>query len=308
MPATATEPTTTNANQQPSAPPQSPPAPAAGTTGTPATVDFESLGVTKEQYEKLIASGAVIPKPSSLDQLPPEVQRQVDEAMRSKSQEVERQANERLYASIEKLKSDNTQIRQMFEAQEAKVREEEEAKRKAQEAERMAKATVEEKIEAMQSEFKASLDQISSTSVSKIQELETQLRVERLQNLRQSLITQAGGQILPDLIPDPSVYPNVTEEMLQEAAVHAKQVYSTHYEELKAKARAELEAEFAKQQSDAATTSTATQAGQQRGVAVPPGNAHLHGTRNVDLSGVRTAGRDELEKLKDDVLRRHGFA
>lgn len=280
--------------------PSSPTVPPAPTAKPPASAGLEDIGVTEEQLSALIERGLVSKPAESLDDLSPEVKKLVEDRLRERSQEVERAANERLYASINKLKEDNKSIQDILAETAEKTRKEEEARQQQLEEERLKKASTEEKLQILQNSYREELSKVSDSAQSKISELEKQLRVAQLTGLRKELIADAGGKIIPELVPDPAST-DVDADTLTAAARKAQEMYVSLETTLREKILAEV--------SQDTPPAPPPSPGHGRGVGIPDGTAHLAPHESpLDLSNVKNASRKELEVLKAKALARFGMA
>jgi DNA repair exonuclease SbcCD ATPase subunit len=209
-------------------------------------------------------------------------------------------AQQQLYPTVEKLKEDNEKIMQMLEATQKEKADAEAAAKAAAEAEAQKAKSIEEKLEALRADSKKAIDEVTQTYQSKLNELNSNLYVEKLASVRKDLILQNDLLDLDNLIDSPLKNPNLTVEQLQASIEVAKATKA----QLLEKAKKETEELLKKQQEQqAASTPRPTPTGFP---VVSPSITGGNATQPFDLSKIANASKAELDKVRDEILARYG--
>lgn len=256
------------------------------------TKQTDNAGLTEEQLKDLTANKApIIDKNTELNGLPEEIRKKIEDKIIAENQKSEQLLKDQFYA---KLKEQNKQIQELLERQkqeDLKIQQAEEEKKKLLESEATEKMTLGEKIKKLEEETKKTLTEQQRLADEKLNAISQQLHLERMMNLRNSLIEAAGGKeaVFEELIPTESSLSAMTADMLVEKVAVAKQKRLEAYEKLKA----------------TLPPVTAPQVAVGQGKVIDSGTGHLSSTVNIptkeDLSKL---SRDEFKKASSDYYAR----
>lgn len=277
----------------------------------PIEAQLKDLGVDRETFDKLVEKGIVIPAPQNFEQLPETVRKQIDEAIREAERNGAKLQSEQLHQTLTKYKGDLESLRKIVEERENRIRQDEEARERLEREKEEQNKTLTQRFEDFKRDAREAMENITNTSQQQLNQLQQQLNNEKLRTEREKLIASANGQIIPELVYDPETYPNLTIEKLQESVEVAKRKF------------VELRDKFVQEYRPPDQVAPSAQPGnpggpgeppppyfpsQHSGGVVPPGNQHLQQQRQqIDPNEIRKAGRERLDQIKDDLMKKYGF-
>lgn len=187
-------------------------------------------GVTAEQIKKLMDAGLVMPKPQKLEDLPAEMKALVQQAVAAETQKERNIVREQLKSTLDTYKSKIENVETLLKEREAAVRAEEEAKRQALLAEQSKGLPIEAKLEQLKRESEEALKKLRDDYETKNRELALNLRKTQLSSIREKLILSSGGEVIPELVIDPEMFPTATEEDIKRSFELSQQKYRTLHE------------------------------------------------------------------------------
>lgn len=297
-------------------------------TAADKTAEIEKIltevGVEADKLQKLVASGVVIPRPSKLDDLPEDLKLQVQSLVQAETSKEIKTAKDQLYATLEKHKSSNEELRKAIEEQNKRIREEEQAKAKAVQDEAAKTLTLEQRMEQIKLDSQKALEESQRQANEQIRLLQTNLRKTTLGALREKLIMASGSEIIPELVINPDLFPTATEDDIMQSAELARAKYQEIHAQIEAKrATAQTAMASAAQEVTGAapsqeslvsrlfgntSTGSATLNYAKTAPLAAPGNAHLSAQRTeVTRASAENMTREQLAATREALLQKYGM-
>jgi chromosome segregation ATPase len=282
------------------------------------------VGVEADKLQKLVAAGVVIPRPGKLDDLPEDLRQQVQGLVQAETAKEIKTAKDQLYATLEKHKSSNEELRKAIEEQNKRIREEEQTKAKLAQDEATRALTLEQRMEQIKLDSQRAIEDAQKLANEQIRQLQTSLRKTSLGALREKLIMASGAEIIPELVINPEMFPTATEEDIMQSAELARAKYQEIHAQIEAK-RATAQTAMASAAQEVSTTAAPQDSLVERlfgrvpsgsatfnyakdAPVVPSGNAHLSAQRqSVSPDAVKNMSREQLAATREALLQKYGM-
>lgn len=274
------------------------------TAPEPVSADkLKELGINQVQYDSLAKAG-MIQSATAIGDLPQALQDDIQAKIRDAQKEGSQIARDQLHKTLEKQRTDMDSLKGTIEEREAKIKAEEDASKASVEAELEKTRSIEEKLENMRLESQKAIESISNTATTQMKALENQLNVERLRNMRQELLATANGELIPELLSDPSL-PGLTPELLTASFETAKATYASMKEKMVTEYQTANPVAPDPDPAAPATGQSAPFGG--RGM-VPPQNSHLGSTPDTfNADTIKNMGAEALASEKERLLKKFGY-
>lgn len=195
---------------------------------------IKELGYQKDQIEvlqKAIDAGALIYKPSKVEDLPDELKSDIQNLIKSKAGEETQKAKDQLYASMESQKEKIQKLTEYVEEQKRLKAEEEQKRQEAEEAARREKMTLEERLQEFEKQKQDELQKIRENYEQQFQTLNQDLHKTKLTAAKEKLLAQYGDQVILEMVPDVESASNMSLEELQQRVELAHETFKKYYRE-----------------------------------------------------------------------------